>query len=160
MNPNRVVPTIEDDGFVLWESNVIVRYLAAKHGPGEFYPGDLMERADADRWMDWQQTTLWAALRPLFLGLVRTPEAQRDHAALAAAQRESERALGVLDRYLADRRFVAGERFTMGDIPNGIAVHRWFALPLDRPEFRNVARWYGSLTERPGCRTHVMQPLT
>ena len=87
MNPNGLVPTIKDDGFVLWESNVIVRYLAAKHGAGTLYPGDLRECAEADRWMDWQVTTLWMALRPLFFGYVRTPPEQRDAAALAAAQR-------------------------------------------------------------------------
>ena len=160
MNPNKVVPTIDDDGFILWESNVIVRYLAAKHGAGTLYPTDLRERAEADRWMDWQQTTLWPAMRPIFFGLIRTPEKDRDQAALAAAQRQSEHVLGIFDRYLADRRFVAGERFTMGDIPAGIAIYRWFTLPIERPDFPNVERWYRSLTERPGYRTHVMHPLT
>src|SRR5829696_9275573 len=78
MNPNGLVPTIEDDGFVLWESNVIVRYLAARHGAGRLYPDDLRVRFDAERWMDWQATTLWPALRPVFIGLVRTPVAERD----------------------------------------------------------------------------------
>ena len=160
MNPNKVVPTIDDDGFVLWESNVIVRYLAAKHGAGTLYPAELRERAEADRWMDWQQTTLWPAMRPIFFGLIRTPEKDRDQAALTAAQRASEHVLGIFDRYLADRSFVAGERFTMGDIPAGIAIYRWFALPIERPDFPNVGRWYRSLTERPGYRTHVMHPLT
>ena len=160
MNPNKVVPTIDDDGFILWESNVIVRYLAATHGAGTLYPADLKERAEADRWMDWQQTTLWAAIRPLFFGYVRTPEGERDHAALAAAQRQSEHVLGIFDRHLASRAFVAGERFTMGDIPAGIAIYRWFALPLQRPDFPHVARWYEVLTQRPGFRTHVMLPLS
>jgi len=160
MNPNGLVPTIKDDGFVLWESNVIVRYLAAKHGQGTLYPGDLRERAEAERWMDWQVTTLWLALRPLFCGYVRTPPEQRDAAALAAAQRSSEEALKILDRYLKDRAFVAGARFTMGDIPAGISFYRWTALPIERPEFPQVARWYNALTERPGFRTHVMQPLS
>ncbi len=160
MNPNKVVPTIDDDGFVLWESNVIVRYLAAKHGAGTLYPADLRERAEADRWMDWQQTTLWPAMRPIFFGLIRTPEKDRDQAALTAAQRSSEHVLGIFDRYLADRSFVAGERFTMGDIPAGIAIYRWFVLPIERPDFPNVERWYRSLTERPAYRMHVMHPLT
>jgi glutathione S-transferase len=160
MNPNKVVPTIDDDGFILWESNVILRYLAAKHGHGTLYPADLKERAEADRWMDWQQTTLWAAMRPLFFGYVRTPEGQRAHAALAAAQRQREPVLGIFERHLTDRAVVAGARFTMGDIPVGIAIYRWFALPLERPDFPHVARWYKSLTERLGYRTHVMHPLT
>ena len=160
MNPNGLVPTIQDDGLVVWESNAIVRYLAAKHGAGSLYPSDLKERANADRWMDWQVTTLWAALRTLFWGYVRTAPEQRDVAALAAAQRSSEQALDILDRNLKDRPFVAGERFTMRDIPVGIAVYRWFALPIERSEFAHVGRWYMSLTERPGFRSHVMHPLT
>lgn len=160
MNPNKVVPTIDDDGFILWESNVIVRYLAAKHGHGTLYPDDLRERAEADRWMDWQQTTLWAAMRPLFMGYIRTRADQRDQSALDAAQRQSEHVVGIFDRYLADRAYVAGERFTMGDIPPGIAIYRWFAFPIERPDFPHVARWYKALTERPGFRTHVMHPLT
>jgi glutathione S-transferase len=160
MNPNGLVPTIDDDGLVLWESNAIVRYLAAKHGAGSLFPHDFKERADADRWMDWQVTTLWAALRTLFWGYVRTAPEQRDMPALSAAQRSGEQALAILDRYLKDRAFVAGERFTMGDIPVGITVYRWFALPIERPDFAHVGRWYTGLTERPGFRTHVMHPLT
>ena len=160
MNPNGLVPTISDDGFVLWESNVIVRYLAAKHGQGTLYPGDLKERAEAERWMDWQVTTLWAALRPLFFGYVRTPPEQRDAAALQAAQRSGEQALAILDCYLAGRAFVAGARFTMGDIPVGISVYRWTALPISRPDVPNVTRWYKNLTERPGFQTQVMLPLS
>lgn len=160
MNPNGLVPTINDDGFVLWESNVIVRYLAARHGPGTLYPGDLRERAEAERWMDWQVTTLWAALRPLFFGFVRTRPEQRDAAALDAAQRRSDEALAILDRYLEDQAFVAGARFTMGDIPVGISVYRWIALPIGHPDFPNVMRWYTALTERPGFRRHVMHPLS
>jgi glutathione S-transferase len=160
MNPNALVPTIDDDGLVLWESNAIVRYLAAKHGHGSLHPADLRERADADRWMDWQVTTLWAAMRSLFLGYIRTAPEQRDAAALAAAQRSSEQALTILDRYLERRAFVAGERFTMGDIPVGVSVYRWTALPIERPDFPHVARWYQRLTERPGFQGHVMHPLS
>jgi glutathione S-transferase len=160
LNPNRLVPIIDDDGFVLWESNAIVRYLAAKHGEGTLYPRDVKERAEADRWMEWQVSTLWMAIRPLFFGYVRTPPEQRDRKALEAAQTSSEQALAILDRYLGDRAFVAGARLTMGDIPLGISVYRWTALPITHADFPNVTRWYERLTERPGFRTHVMQPLT
>lgn len=160
MNPNGLVPTIDDDGFILWESNVILRYLAAKHGAGTLCPADLKERAEADRWMDWQVTTLWMALRPVFFGYIRTPPEQRDRAALDAAERSSHEAVAILDRRLEGRRFLAGERFTMGDIPAGISVYRWLALPIERPQFSHVTRWYRALTERPGFQTHVMQPLT
>jgi glutathione S-transferase len=160
MNPNGLVPTIEDNGFVLWESNVIVRYLAARHSDGRLYPADLRVRFDAERWMDWQAATLWPVLRTVFIGLIRTPAAERDSAAIASSLGSAARALTILDRHLGDRAFVTGDAFTVGDIPLGIAAHRWFSLPIDRPVLSGLARWYDRLRERPGYQTHVMQPLS
>ena len=99
LNPNGLVPTIEDDGFVLWESNAIVRYLTAKHSAGKLWPEDLKVRAEADKWMDWQSTTFWPTFRPLFWNLVRTPADQRDDEGdgrVAAARRP--RSWGILMR--------------------------------------------------------------
>jgi glutathione S-transferase len=160
LNPNGLVPTIDDDGFVLWESNAIVRYLAAKHADGSMWPPDLRSRADADRWMDWQQTTFWPALRPLFMGLVRTPGDKRDAKALEEARLKTIDVLHVLERRLESRQFVAGDVFTMGDIPLGCAIWRWMALPIERPSLRGLQRWFDALTRRAAYRSIVMQPLT
>ncbi len=160
MNPNALVPTIDDDGFILWESNVIVRYLANKHGLGTLCPKDLRERFEAERWMDWQTTTLWPAFRAAFMGLVRTPPEKRDQNAIASAQRETARLLAALESRLAKAPFAGGKTFTMGDIPVGVAVYRLFALGIERSAFPNVARWYDGLTERPDYRAHVMLPLS
>src|SRR5215210_764103 len=160
LNPNGWIPTIEDDGYVLWESNAIVRYLATKHGLGSLYPSDLTARFDAERWMDWQLTTLDGPVRTVFWALVRTAADDRDPAAVENAQTEAERALAILDAHLAQRRFVGGEAFTMGDIPVGASVYRWMAMDLARAERAHVQRWYERLTERPGFREHVMQPLS
>ena len=160
LNPNALVPTIEDDGFVLWESNVIVRYLASRYGNGSLYPADIQMRFAAEKWMDWQATTLWPTFRAVFMGLVRTPPERRDHAAIAAGQQESLRVLGALDGQLARTRFVAGESLTMGDIPVGASIHRCFALGTEREKLPNVARWYDELTERAGYRENVMLPLS
>src|SRR6266853_3212134 len=100
MNPNGRVPTIEDDGFVLWESNAIVRYLAAKHAAGSLWPEDLRVRAEADRWMDWSNTTFWPALRTLFLGLVRTAPEKRDPQALAQSRLKTDEVLRIVDTHL------------------------------------------------------------
>jgi glutathione S-transferase/transposase len=160
LNPNGLVPTlVEEDGFSLWESNVIVRHLCARHGMGGLCPADGRARFDVERWMDWQATVFWPSLRPLFFGLVRTPEAERDPAALAASHRDAAGALAILDAHLADRAHVGGEAFTMGDIPVGVAAHRWFALPIDRPDLRHLARWYGQLAARPAFAAHVGRPL-
>ena len=160
INPNGLVPTIEDDGFVLWESNVIVRYLAARHGDGRLYPADLRVRFDAERWMDWQATTLWPVLRTVFIGLIRTPAADRDSAAIASSLESATRSLAIVDRHLGDRSFVTGDAFTVGDIPLGIAAYRWFSLPIDRPVLSGLSRWYDRLRERRGYQAQVMQPLS
>jgi glutathione S-transferase len=158
MNPNALVPTIDDDGFVLWESNVIVRYLSTKHGLGTLCPTDLRERFSAEKWMEWMTTTLWPPFVPAFMGLVRTPPEKRDAAAISNAQREAARRLGALETQLGRTPFVVGKTLTMGDIPVGAAVFRFFALGIARSDFPNVSRWYEELTKRPGYKAHIMQP--
>lgn len=160
MNPNRLVPVIDDDGFVLWESNATVRYLCARHGAGTLWPDDPRVRAGADRWMDWQALTVWPALRTVFWGLVRTPPEQRDPAAIEAARVKTGGILAILDRHLADRPFVAGDRLTMGDIPLGCAVQRWMALPIERPSQPNLEAWFARLRQRPAFARHVDLPLS
>lgn len=148
LNPNSLVPVIEDEGFVLWESNVIVRYLCARHSAGEMYPTDLRERFDAERWMDWQQTTLNPASRPGFWQLVRTPPEQRDAALLDESNAAVEALMAMLDAHLAQRSFMVGGRFTMADIPVACEVHRWFGLPQPRQSRPHLERWYNSLCAR------------
>lgn len=148
LNPNSLVPVIEDDGFVLWESNVIVRYLCARHSAGDMYPTDLRERFDAERWMDWQQTTLNPASRPGFWQLVRTPPEQRDAALLDESNAAVEALMAMLDAHLAQRHFMVGERFTVADIPVACEVHRWFGLPQARQGRPHLERWYDRLCAR------------
>jgi glutathione S-transferase len=160
MNPNKLVPTIDDGGFVLWESNVIVRYLSQKYGFGTLCPPRSTSRFDGERWMDWQATTLWPALRPVFIGLIRTAPERRDAAAQAAAEARCAEQMALLDARLSDRPFVGGESFSMSDIPAGASVYRWYALDLSRPKLPNLERWYRSLTERRAFRKEVMLPLS
>ena len=159
LNPNGLVPTIEDDGFVLWESNAIVRYLAAKHGAGKLWPEDLKVRAETDKWMDWQSSTFWPTFRPLFWNLVRTPVDQRDDKAMEDSRLKTAEILEYLDAHLKNRAYVAGETLTMGDIPMGCAIQRWMTLPIDHPEMPNLERWYDALTARPAYKKIVMLPL-
>ncbi len=160
MNPNGRVPTIDDDGLVLWESNVVVRYLAAKYAHGTLCPADIGERFLAERWMDWQQSTINPEINPLFMQLIRTPQDKRDMGVVAARAKALDAAMAILDGALAGRDFVNGRALTMGDIPIGTAVCRWYRLPVERQPRPNVEAWLARLKERPGFRDYVDQPLS
>ncbi len=160
MNPNGRVPVINDGGFVLWESNVIVRYLAAKHAGGTLYPEKLTERMDAERWMDWCSSTLGAPMTTVFWQLIRTPVDKRDMKAVADAAKACGELFGMLETHMAGRQFVAGDRFTIGDIPTGCFFNRFMELPIEHPALPNLAAWLVRLKQRPPFRKHVMLPLS
>ena len=161
MNPLGLVPTLEEDGFSLFESNAILRYLCNAHAPhSPLYPAAARARGTVDAWLDFQQTALNRPQSVVYLGLVRTAPEQRDHAAIAAATTEAGRIWGILDRRLADRPYVTGAELTIADIAFAPHVHRWFAMPIARSDSPHLHAWYQLLLQRPGCRTHVAQPLT
>jgi glutathione S-transferase len=160
LNPNGLVPTIKDGDFILWESNSVVRYLTEKYGRGKLTCAAPEERANCNRWMDWQLTTVGPAMAPLFQGLVRTLPEKRDSAALENSRQKAARAWGILNDHLDGKPYVAGNEFTMGDIPLGVWVYRWFQLPVERPELSHLKAWYDRLCRRPGFQKHIMIPLS
>ncbi len=160
LNPNRKVPTLEDGDVVLWESNAIVRYLAARYGPGRLWPEDPVVRAQADKWMDWQISTVLPDMHVVFWQLIRTPEQQRDRAAIDASAKRLVPIWQILDEQLARRPFVAGGRLTIGGVPIGAMVHRYLNLPLERPALPAIDGYYARLQEHPAYRDHVMLPVT
>ena len=160
MNPNSIVPVIDDDGFILWESNAITRYLAAKHGAGTLWPSDLRVRADADRWMDWQCTEYSPRMRLAFWNLIRTPKENQDPAAIEESRAGSEAMTAILDAALTGRTFIAGDNFTMGDIPIGVAVHRWLNLPLRREARPALEAYYARIIARPAAAKVLASPIT
>jgi len=159
-NPNGLVPLIDDDGFVLWESQPIVRYLARKHSLGSLCPADAQACADADRWMDWNATTVWPNLRPVFWNLVRTEPAKRDMPLVATSRKGLAASMILLDAHLAGRPYVAGSNFTMGDIPVGVSIQRWFRMDIERENLPNLAAYYKRLHARPAYAKYVDLPLT
>lgn len=159
LNPNALVPTLDDDGFVLWESNVIVRYLCARHGAGSLYPTDLRTRFDAERWMDWQQTTFNGAGRDAFLQLIRVPEAKRDPALIERSVQATEPLLALLDAHLASRAWMCGDTLTMADLPIACEMHRWWNLPLAHPEHPHLRRWWNAMLALPAARGVLDLPL-
>jgi len=158
MNPNGLVPVIDEDGFILYESNAIVRYLAARDP--RLFPQEPRRRADVDRWMEWQSTGFTPAQTQAFWMLIRTPEPQRDMAAVEASRVKSEKHAAVLDQHLAGRRYLTGDTFTAADIVVGCAAHRWLNLPLARQPRPHLERWYGELKARPASRQVTGQALT
>lgn len=156
MNPNKRIPTIDDGGVIVWESGAVVRYLAARYGSGSLWPADPGERARADQWMDWKQTTLSPPLSVVFMGLVRTSADKRNQAAIDAAAVELGALYGLVDKELKGRKFIAGDNLTIGDIPVGATCYRYFTLPIARPAMPNLEAWYKRLQERPAYRQHVM----
>ena len=160
MNPNGLVPVIVDEDFVNWESNSCVRYLAAKHDPGGLYPADLQVRALAERWMDWQVTTVSPAMIPVFRGMIRTAPENRDLEAIETARTVLSEKIAILDDALATQPYLAGDCFTIADIPLGIAAWRWFNMPIEREKYAHVRRWCDALCKRPGYQQHIMKPVT
>ena len=160
MNPNGLVPVLEEDGFTLYESNAIVRYLAARDPAGKLWPQDVRRRADADRWMEWQSTSFTPAMRDVFWQLVRTPAEKRDARAVEASRVECENLAAILDAHLAKHRFLTDTGFTTADIVVGCAAHRWLNLPIARVSRPHLERWYAELKSRPGGRQVTSQPLS
>lgn len=163
MNPNGLVPTLEeDDGFLLWESNSIVRYLAAKHDKaGILEPKDPKARAVASQWMDWQLSVVGPAITPAFWGLIRTPPEKRDMAAIEASKKKTTDAMAMLNERLGKSVYVAGDAFSYGDIPVGCMCFRFVQLVPERPSMPNLDRWYAAISSRQAFKDHVASvPLT
>jgi glutathione S-transferase len=160
MNPNGLVPTIQDEGFILWESNSIMRYLNEKYGQGRLLPWTPEARASANRWMDWQLSVLNGAMVPLFWNLIRTPPEKRDPSVVKNALEKSTDAWRMVENQLAQARYLGGDAFSLGDIPAGVWAYRWFNLPIERAKFDRLADWYKGLCERPPYQKHIMIPLT
>lgn len=157
-NPNGLVPLLQDGDFTLWESNAIVRYLCAR--ASRLYPADLRQRFDAERWMDWQQTTLNPAGSPCFKQWFRTPVNQRNAQVIAQSVAATEPLFAMLDEHLSRQAFMAGDALTMADVPIACEVHRWWGLPQPRPAWPNLERWYAGWLARPASRGVLDLPLS
>jgi len=157
INPNRMIPAIRDGDFALWESHAIVRYLCARYGTGTLCPDDVQVRAVADQWMEWSGSRAFTPVIQLFFATARMAPEKRDPAQIATLRDEAHQMFSILDGHLASRAFVAGENFTMGDIPLGCVTYRYFNVQVERPALPNVEAWYERLSARPAYQKHVMR---
>ena len=160
MNPNSRVPTIEDGDFTLWESNSILRYLVATRAPGHgLHPTAPKDRANVERWMDWQLASLNGPMVTVFFTYVRIPEAKRDYVATAKARDEAEALWRMVDTQIGSKNYVAAEQLTLADIALAPYAHRWFAMPIQRAPMPNLERWYATISQHPGCAKHICVEL-
>lgn len=160
MNPNGLIPVVQDDDLVLWESNVIVRYLAAKHQATHLYPAGAAERARLEMWMDWVTSSLMEPYRQLFWNTIRLAPADRDLVAADKGRQELQRLLAMADQALSLQPYLSGDALGVADIPLGCLAYAWFEMPIQRPDLPHLHAWYRRLADRPAYQKSVMIPLS
>ena len=156
LNPNRLVPTIDDSGFVLWESYAIIRYLCRQYGKGSLWPENDQQAALADQWMEWTNSRFMGVFFPIFWELIRTDKDKQDHEKVKNSSKETAKLLKIFETHMTDRKYVVGDTLTMGDIPLGSMMFKYFSLNIERPPFPNIEAWYARLCERNAYRIHCM----
>ncbi len=159
INPTGLVPTLQEDAFTLWESNAILRYLCTEHADTPMFPRQPQARADIDRWMDAQQTTMNRPQGVIFVNLIRTPPEKRDKAAIDSAIVEAARAWGLIAAELGSHSYICGDTLTLADICWGVHVHRWFNMDFARPDVPNLRAWYDRLLQRQVYREHIARAI-
>ena len=159
LNPMGRVPVLDDDGYILWESHSILRYLARQYGAGTWYSAAPKACGDVDKWIDWQIGFQQPAITPAFWNLIRTAEADRDMAAVQASSTETARLYAIVEAHLQGRDFMAGDHLTIADMPVGAMTYRWYGLDMEHPDYPNLAAWYDRLAQRPAFQEHVMVPI-
>ena len=158
INPAAKIPTLDDNGLLVRQSNTIVRYVARKYAP-QLIPREDSAWVEAERWMEWQNSDNRVTLTKVFWTLIRTPENKRDMEELYNFINVLNDDFSILDKYLGNRKYIAGEEFSIGDIPPGAAAYRYLSLPIERPVLTNLQNWYEKLVERPKFKEMVMIPL-
>ena len=159
LNPHARIPVLVDDGAVVWESNSILRFLGAKYSSGNLLSQDPFERSLAERWMDWELTKLQESFISLFWNYFRTPEASRDMQVVERAQQICAEHLRQLDQQLAKQNYLAGDHFTVADIPCAVCLYRYFNMGLDVERPVRVETWYQRLAAREAYQSNVMLPF-
>ena len=155
-NPNGLVPTLEDGDFVVWESQAICRYIAEKYGAPPWAPQDATARALTGQWMDWYLTSMHPPMTVIFWTLVRTAPEDRDEEAFNEAVKKAARFWTMADKHLEKADYMTGDEPTIGDIPLGCSVNRWYTLDVERPTLPRLEAYYQRLKERPAYREHVL----
>ena len=156
LNPHARVPVLRDGDAVVWESHTVLRYLANRFNALDIYPEDPLQRSQVERWMDWGHTSLQPVFMDLFWGYYRTPPESRKQSAIDAAQQRCAQHFELLDRHLAQQPYLAGESFTMADIPCAVCLYRYFQMGLAVDQPGHVMQWYQRLSQRSAFANTIM----
>lgn len=155
LNPNAQVPTIVEDGFVLWESNAIMRHLCEVHRSGLF-PADFRERARVDQWLTWQAAELPVKWHYAVYALLRRAPGYTDESRIAASIERWNAAMQILEAQLAKGQgYVVNDRVSLADIALAVAEHRWFSIEFAKPELPAVRRHYELMRATPEGEKYV-----
>jgi len=146
LNPNGKVPTVVDGDTVIWESHTILRYLATKAGKSDLYPTEAAARTQVERWMDW----LLASVNYQYVQVFKdSKKVENERAATFAADaKELGAQLEILDKAIAGKAFIAGDKLTLADIAMGPIVHRCLDFPIQLPALTNLRAWRDRLKEK------------
>ena len=159
LNPNRLVPTIDDDGFILWESYAIIRYLCRQYGMGTLWPQDPKQSALADQWMEWTNSRFMGTFFPVFWALIRTDKQAQNHDKITQLARATGELLQIVENNLEDKKYMVGDQISMGDIPLGSMMFKYYTLEIQRPSLPNIESWYARLCKREAYQRHAMNPF-
>ncbi len=156
MNPMGLVPVIRDGDVTMFESNAIVRYLAARFRAGVLRPAEHKSLAMAEQWMEWAQVNFAPLVSTLFVHRVRSLPENRNTAAADAAEKQAAQVLKVADAWLARHDWFAGHEFSFGDIVMGALLWRYMAVPCEKPPMPHLLEWLEALQDREAFRRAVM----
>jgi glutathione S-transferase len=156
MNPNGLVPVLRDGEITMFESNAIVRYLAARHGEGTLRPKDTKGLAAAEQWMEWQNLNVAMPISTIFMNEVRFTKMQRDPNKIAAAEANLAKVLPIADHALASSQWFAGDSFSYGDVVMGVLYWRYFKIGGKTIDLPNIRRWFEALQQRPAYKKWIM----
>jgi len=156
MNPMGLVPVIRDGDVTMFESNAIVRWLAARYRDGLLRPSDHKSLAMAEQWMEWAQGNFYLPVQALFIHRVRSLPENRDTAAAAAAEKKAAEVLKAADAWLARHDWFAGQAFSFGDIALGALMWRYMGIDCARPNVPHLVEWFEALQKREPFRRAIM----
>jgi glutathione S-transferase len=155
LNPNGLVPTVVDGDLVLWESHAILRHYVRQNPAAGLFPSDAAGAARTDMLLDWNISTLWPPLRVAYIAVEREGK-ERASAEVQQALDKVEGPFAILQGLLADRDYVGGTGFGIGDIPLAISLSRWLFLGSDLAAWPAVEAWYARCAARPAFAKRVV----